>query len=159
MLKYSITAFITSLILVSCNEQKSVQNTIETKTAESPRKQDRNLINFENEYLSEVAIYDTTENNELYIPENVIVNEINDIIYVSFQMNTNACDNLEATINFQKNNLILQLSNLSKESCLSASKFGFRYIILNKEKKKLQTGYKSESLGLSNYSLSQHCAS
>ena len=73
--------------------------------------------------------------------DNLKVSYIEDVIYISGIINTNACDNYLGNIKFRKNELILLLKNNSNEPCMSNSKFKIRVLIKNSSKKKYNVTY------------------
>jgi hypothetical protein len=135
MIKKILIVF--AFVFFACNN--SVQE-VEIKEVEKKQIINENLLYFNFELIKDIDIYDKKE-PELYKLDNLKVSYIEDVIYISGIINTNACDNYLGNIKFRKNELILLLKNNSNEPCMSNSKFKIRVLIKNSSKKKYNVTY------------------
>ena len=133
--------FIFVFILFSCNN--SVQE-VEIKGVEKKQIVNENLLYFDLELINDIDINDEKE-SEFYKLDNLQVNYIEDVIYISALMNRNACDHFIADFKINDNQLTLFLKNDSEEPCMSNSKFKIRVLIKNPSKKKYNVVYKIEN--------------
>jgi hypothetical protein len=129
--------FIFVFILFSCNN--SVKE-IEIKAVEEKQIVNENLLYFDLELIKDIDINDEKE-PELYELDNLQVNYIEDVIYISAFMNRNACDHFIGDFKINDNRLTLFLKNNSEVPCDSNSKFKIRALIKNPFKKKYNFDY------------------
>lgn len=82
---------------------------------------------------------------ELNKLDNLQVNYIEDVVYISGLINTNACDSFIGDFKIKEDELSLLFKNNSEEPCMSNSKFKIRVLIKNPSKKKYNVVYKVEN--------------
>jgi hypothetical protein len=133
--------FIFVFILFSCNN--SVQE-VEIKEVEEKQIVNENLLCFDLELIKDIDINDEKE-SELYKLANLQVNYIEDVIYISGLINTNACDSFIGDFKIKEDELTLFFNNNSDDPCMSNSKFKIRVLIKNPSKKKYNVVYKLEN--------------
>jgi len=133
--------FIFVFILFSCNN--SVQE-VEIKEVEEKQIVNENLLYFDLELIKDIDINDEKE-SELYKLANLQVNYIEDVIYISGLINTNACDSFIGDFKIKEDELTLFFNNNSDDPCMSNSKFKIRVLIKNPSKKKYNVVYKLEN--------------
>lgn len=102
--------FIFVFILFSCNN--SVKE-VEIKAVEEKQIVNENLLYFDLELIKDIDINDEKE-PELYELDNLQVNYIEDVIYISAFMNRNACDHFICDFKINDNRLTLFLKNNSE---------------------------------------------
>jgi hypothetical protein len=129
--------FIFVFILYSCNN--SVQE-VEIKEVEEKQVLNENLLYFNLELIEDIDINDKNE-SELYKLDNLQVNYIEDVIYISGLINTNACDSFIGDFKIKEDELTLFLNNNSDDPCMSNSKFKIRVLVKNPSKKKYVFNY------------------
>ncbi|MCK6608202.1 MAG: hypothetical protein L6Q46_07855 [Flavobacterium sp.] len=129
--------FIFVFILFSCNN--SVQE-VEIKKVEEKQIVNENLLYFDLELIEDIDLNDEDE-SELYKLANLQVNYIEDVIYISGLINTNACDSFIGDFKIKEDKLSLFFKNNSEEPCMSNSKFKIRVLIKNPSKKKYNFDY------------------
>ncbi len=127
--------------MFSCNN--SVQE-LEIKEVEKKQIVNENLLYFDLELINDIDINDEKE-SEFYKLDNLQVNYIEDVIYISAFMNTNACDSFIGDFKIKDDELSLLIKNNSEEPCMSNSKFKIRVLIKNPSKKKYNVVYKVEN--------------
>ena len=129
--------FIFVFILFSCNN--SIQE-VEIKEVEKKQIINKNLLYFDLELIEDIDV--NQGELELYKLDNLQVNYIEDVIYISGLINTNACDSFIGDFIIKEDELTLFLNNDSEDPCMSNSKFKIRVLIKNPSKKKYNVVYK-----------------
>ena len=127
-------------ILSACNN--SVQE-VEIKEVEKKQIVNENLLYFDLELIEDIDV--NQGELELYKLDNLQVNYIEDVVYISGLINTNACDSFIGDFKIKEDELSLLFKNNSEEPCMSNSKFKIRVLIKNPLKKKYNVVYKVEN--------------
>lgn len=127
-------------ILSACNN--SVQE-VEIKEVEKKQIVNENLLYFDLELIEDIDV--NQGELELYKLDNLQVNYIEDVVYISGLINTNACDSFIGDFKIKEDELSLLFKNNSEEPCMSNSKFKIRVLIKNPSKKKYNVVYKVEN--------------
>lgn len=127
-------------ILSACNN--SVQE-VEIKEVEKKQIVNENLLYFDLELIEDIDV--NQGELELYKLDNLQVNYIEDVVYISGLINTNACDSFIGDFKIKEDELSLLFKNNSEEPCMSNSKFKIRVLIKNPSKKKYKVVYKVEN--------------
>jgi hypothetical protein len=127
-------------ILSACNN--SVQE-VEIKEVEKKQIVNENLLYFDLELIEDIDV--NQGELELYKLDNLQVNYIEDVVYISGLINTNACDSFIGDFKIKEDELSLLFKNNSEEPCKSNSKFKVRFLIKNPSKKKYNVVYKVEN--------------
>lgn len=127
-------------VLSACNN--SVQE-VEMKEVEKKQIVNENLLYFDLELIEDIDV--NQGELELYKLDNLQVNYIEDIVYISGLINTNACDSFIGDFKIKEDELSLLFKNNSEEPCMSNSKFKIRVLIKNPSKKKYNVVYKVEN--------------
>lgn len=127
-------------ILSACNN--SVQE-VEIKEVEKKQIVNENLLYFDLELIEDIDV--NQGELELYKLDNLQVNYIEDVVYISGLINTNACDSFIGNFKIKEDELSLLFKNNSEEPCMSNSKFKIRVLIKNPSKKKYNVVYKVEN--------------
>ena len=123
-------------ILSACNN--SVQE-VEIKEVEKKQIVNENLLYFDLELIEDIDV--NQGELELYKLDNLQVNYIEDVVYISGLINTNACDSFIGDFKIKEDELSLLFKNNSEEPCMSNSKFKIRVLIKNPLKKKYKVVY------------------
>jgi hypothetical protein len=127
-------------VLSACNN--SVQE-VEIKEVEKKQIVNENLLYFDLELIEDIDV--NQGELELYKLDNLQVNYIEDVVYISGLINTNACDSFIGDFKIKEDELSLLFKNNSEEPCMSNSKFKIRVLIKNPSKKKYNVVYKVEN--------------
>ena len=127
-------------VLSACNN--SVQE-VEMKEVEKKQIVNENLLYFDLELIEDIDV--NQGELELYKLDNLQVNYIEDVVYISGLINTNACDSFIGDFKIKEDELSLLFKNNSEEPCMSNSKFKIRFLIKNPSKKKYNVVYKVEN--------------
>ena len=127
-------------LLSACNN--SVQE-VEMKEVEKKQIVNENLLYFDLELIEDIDV--NQGELELYKIDNLQVNYIEDVVYISGLINTNACDSFIGDFKIKEDELSLLFKNNSEEPCMSNSKFKIRVLIKNPSKKKYNVVYKVEN--------------
>ena len=124
-------------MFVSCQNKKTEDEYALSKTKD---KVNENLLYFDLTLIEDVDVDDKNE-SELYQVNNLKIKYVEDIIYVKGFINTNACEYFKGNIEIKNDNLKLKMTNISKELCMSNSKFEVRFIIKNENEKKYKINF------------------
>lgn len=127
-------------VLSACNN--SVQE-VEMKEVEKKQIVNEDLLYFDLELIEDIDV--NQGELELYKLDNLQVNYIEDVVYISGLINTNACDIFFGDFKIKEDELSLLFKNNSEEPCMSNSKFKIRVLIKNPSKKKYKVVYKVEN--------------
>jgi hypothetical protein len=127
-------------VLSACNNP--VQE-VEIKEVEKKQIINENLLYFDLELIEDIDV--NQGELELYKIDNLQVNYIEDVVYISGLININACDSFIGDFKIKEDELSLLFKNNSREPCVSNSKFKIRVLIKNPSKKKYNVVYKVEN--------------
>ena len=127
-------------VLSACNN--SIQE-VEMKEVEKKQIVNENLLYFDLELIEDIDV--NQEELELYKLDNLQVNYIEDVVYITGLINTNTCDSFIGDFKIKEDELSLLFKNNSDEPCMSNSKFKIRVLIKNPSKKKYNVVCKVEN--------------